>query len=178
MTYRSQLSGGLTACMVAIVIAGFLQVPTAAKLMAAAERSVEGTVTEWSSGKFTVKDRSGKTHEFTTDRTTKIEGQPKAGSIVEVVSLQEGPLALRVKVVPPAPSPRPKTVTGVIKSWSSEKVTLDVSGKPMEFKMQGDFAKLQEGPLAKPVGRKVEVTYQDDQTESVKVATRVIVDPK
>lgn len=178
MAYRAPALRGLMAFVVATAVAGSLQVATAAKLMAAAERSVAGTVTGWSTGKFTVKDRSGNIHQFTTDRTTKIEGQPKVGSRVEVVSLQEGPLAVRVKVLAPAPSPRPKTVTGVIKNWSSERVTLEVSGKMMEFKTQGDFAKLQEGPLAKPVGRKVEVTYDDDQTESVKIATKVIVDKK
>lgn len=116
MTSRSHGLRRVAAFVVTIVIAGLVQVATAATLTAAAEKRVTGTVAEWSSGRFTVKDRSGTLHAFTTDRTTKIEGQPKVGSMVEVVSLQEGPLAIRVKVLPPAPGPKPKAATGVTKS--------------------------------------------------------------
>lgn len=43
----------------------------------------------------------------------------------------------------------------------------------MEFKVE-DWAKLQEGPLAKPVGKKIKVTY----TEAGGTRTVGIIDPE
>ena len=168
MTDRARMLAGLTAFVLGTVITAWTLVGTTATLGAAAEVKVAGIIVEWSAEKVKVKDSSGKVHEFKMDRTTRMEGQPKEGASVEVVALREGPLAIRVKVLPPPPPPT-RTVVGVIKQRSSEKIILEVSGKMMEFK--------HERGIIDPdwlVGQKVHVTYHD-VPDPIKVATKVVV---
>ena len=157
MAYRARMLAGLTAFVVGAIIAGSIRVAVAEKQGGTGELKVTGIILEWSTEKVKVREHAGTIREFKIEQAkTKIEGRSERGAAVEVsyVSLQEGPLAMKVRV-----TAAPRTAVGVVKSWTRDKLVLEVDGKTMDFKIEGDWAKLQEGPLAKPIGKKVRVAY-------------------
>lgn len=118
---------------------------------------LQGVLAKWSKEKFDVTGERGQTWHFVTDADTKMTGDLKVGAAVLVLGYEAGErLATSVAVVTPPAVPA-KKVTGTVKAYSYNSLTLIVGRSTLDFKI--DNQTKFDGRLGN--GREVEVTYQD-----------------